>query len=186
MRIVVRGAGAVVALVAALLASGCAPSDPQPTPEPSPSATPLFESDEEALAAAEEAYAAYQQAFDSILIDGGVRPERLLEVATPEQYEYEKAGFDEAFAKGYRSTGGSKFDSMRLQEYEPAGRGVTLSVYVCDDYSAVDIFDSSGATIVPETRPDRYPRVVSFAAAPDSDLEIGVSRIVEWTGDSFC
>jgi hypothetical protein len=186
MRIVVRGAGAVVALVVTLVASGCATSSPRPSPTPTPSVTPLFESDDEALAAAEEAYAAYQQVLDAILIDGGANPDRLLTVATQEQYEYEKPGFDEALANGFHSTGGSTFDSMRVQHLGTPENEPALSVYVCDDYSTVDILDAGGRSIVPASRPDRFPRIVSFETTGVATPRVKVSTIEEWTGDPFC
>ncbi|MET1002316.1 MAG: hypothetical protein ABWZ15_10945, partial [Acidimicrobiia bacterium] len=104
-------------LLAALAASGCAP-EPAAPHTPAPTSTPLFASDEEALAAAEEAYAAYQEVSDRILADGGSSPERLLDVATEKQYEYEKPGFDEARSRNFHSTGASTFDTMSIRERE--------------------------------------------------------------------
>jgi hypothetical protein len=43
-------------LLITLVLAGCTQPDPMPTPPPTPSASPVFASDEEALAAAEEAY----------------------------------------------------------------------------------------------------------------------------------
>ena len=47
------------ALAVVLLLTGCSLASPEVAPTPTPSATPVFASEEEALAAAEEAYAAY-------------------------------------------------------------------------------------------------------------------------------
>jgi hypothetical protein len=182
MRIVVRGAGAVVALVAALLASGCAPSDPQPTPGPSPSATPLFESDEEALAAAEEAYAAYLRVSDQILMDGGTGSERLLEVATEEVLANEEEGYEKARAAGLRSTGGSTFNRLRLQKFDSH----QLSVYLCKDVSTVDVVDANGVSVVPEDRPAQYPLSVTFLPPFDGSHSLVVSEVADWDGENFC
>ena len=70
------GAHLGVGLLALVLA-GCAPDVPAIQVPPTPTVTPLFASDEEALAAAEEAYAAYLAMSDEITSDGGERPERI-------------------------------------------------------------------------------------------------------------
>ena len=188
MRTKFRAPALTLVLALALAASGCAPEAPRDGHTPTPSATPLFATDEEALTAAEEAYAAYQQVSDAILGGGGAEPERLLDVATEAQYEYEKAGFDEAQARQFRSTGTSKFDSMAVKERGVAlddGHAV-LSVFVCDDYSSVDVVDSAGQSVVASDRPDRIPRVVFFHAGQSTKAQLVVSRIDEWDGDDFC
>jgi hypothetical protein len=175
-------------IVAALSASACAPPTPAKPPRPSPSSTALFASDEEALAAAEKAYREYQHVSDAILIDGGADPERLLEVATQAQYEYEKAGYDKILSENRHSTGGSTFDSMRIESWNdpPYDGQELLTVYVCDDYSAVDIVDKNGTSVVAPERPDRFPRVATFSHASGTSGDLRVSSIVEWTGESFC
>ncbi|MCU1637074.1 MAG: hypothetical protein JWQ68_2313, partial [Cryobacterium sp.] len=54
---------------------------------------PVFATDEDALAAATEAYAAYLSMSDRILMDGGAQPERIREVATKPLADLEIAGF---------------------------------------------------------------------------------------------
>ena len=188
MRPKFRAAAVALVLVGALSASGCASEAPAADPTPTPSATPLFASDEEALAAAEEAYAAYQQVSDSILIDGGAEPERLLKVATEAQYEYEKAGFDEAKANGLRSTGGSTFDTVTLRDWkDEAGDGrLVVSVLLCDDVAAVDIIDRQGQSVVDSSKPARFPRVAYFDLAASDREQLLVSTIEEWDGENFC
>ena len=51
--------------------SGCVQTTEKPTPTPTAAATPAFASDEEALAAAEKAYAAYLAVLDDVTADGG-------------------------------------------------------------------------------------------------------------------
>ena len=62
--------------IGALLLSGCLPQQPTATPPPEATAAPIFASDEEALAAATAAYAAYLAMSDQILKDGGKDPDR--------------------------------------------------------------------------------------------------------------
>ncbi len=61
---------ALVAL-AVLLLSGCLPPQTTVTPTPEATAAPVFASDEEALAAATAAYAAYLAMSDQIFAEGG-------------------------------------------------------------------------------------------------------------------
>ena len=62
---------ALAALVVSLF-SGCIPTEPlADTPAPQPTSTPVFASEEEALAAAVEAYAGYLEMSDLIASEGG-------------------------------------------------------------------------------------------------------------------
>jgi len=188
MRTSFRPAAVTLVVAIGLTASGCATDDPAPKPSTSTSAAPLFASDEEALAAAEEAYAAYQAVSDAILMDGGSNPERLLLVATNEQYEAEKTGIREIAQKGYRSVGATKFDSMKLQNRDQFSSPDQpfISAYVCDDYTEVDIVDALGNSVVASDRRDRFPRVISFSKAQSGQSVVTVAAIDEWTGEDFC
>ncbi|MEO7349354.1 MAG: hypothetical protein ABIW32_05800, partial [Terrimesophilobacter sp.] len=83
-----------VLLVATLLLSGCVPSEPVITPVPEPSVTPIFASDDEALAAATDAYAKYLEVSDAIFASGGQGIEQLSEVLAGKQLQVEKDGFE--------------------------------------------------------------------------------------------
>src|SRR5690606_24012229 len=72
---------AAATVTVAVLLSGCVQQGPEVTPPPEPSTTPIFASDEEALAAATEAYEAYLAMSDLIAQEGGVNPERIESVA---------------------------------------------------------------------------------------------------------
>jgi len=182
MRSEMRRLGAAAAVVAAVLCLGaCAPEDPGPKPSPDPTSTPLFASDEEALAAAEEAYGRYQAVSDAILKDGGANPERLLEVATQDQFEYEKNGYERAAASKHHSTGASTFRIDELQGISDT----QVDVYLCENLSAVDILDETGTSVVSPDRPDIFPRVASFVR-PADDASLVVSNIDEWSGEDFC
>ncbi len=70
---VVRMRRPVVTLAVLLLVlTGCTPGDEVVVPDPEPTVEPMFATDEEALAAAEEAYGAYLAASDASLAGGGV------------------------------------------------------------------------------------------------------------------
>ena len=75
--------GVLAMLLAAFMLSGCA-STPVPTPtSATPTVAPVFATEEEALAAATEAYAAYQELIDRIFSEGGKAPSRIAAVVTP-------------------------------------------------------------------------------------------------------
>ena len=181
---------AALALVAAaaLLLSGCTGDAPVVLPSPQSSTAPVFASDEEALAAAEEAYGRYLEASDAILVDGGEDPQRLLEVASESVYEYQLDGYQRAAELGHRSTGGSTFDSMELQQYDPAasaGEPVVV-VYACEDISAVDILDAQGKSVVTDSRDDRFPVEIAFELKSIGEQALLVSSAEDWSGVDFC
>ncbi|MBN9149914.1 MAG: hypothetical protein J0H56_00650 [Micrococcales bacterium] len=176
-------------LAVVLLLAGCVPPDPIITPEPGPGATPVFASDEEALAAATDAFAVYLKVSDQILAEGGVNPERLLAVATKEWFDAQSTGFEEARAKKLHSVGKTAFDKVSLQQYDSSaidGVGI-VRVYLCVDLTGLDVVDANGHSVVTDTRPDRSPFEVTFdlASEPASD-ELLVANEEPWGGRDFC
>lgn len=186
MRTPFRLPAVTLVLVAALAVSGCTPDKPAPVPSVSQSGTPLFASDEEALAAAEEAYAAYLAVSDRILMDGGANPERLLEVATSSVLEAQLDGFETAAANGWRSTGGTVVGNVSLERYDPNEIEATVLVYACIDVSLVDVLDSSGHSVVSEARPNRTPVESTFDASETTASRLLLSGEIPWSGANFC
>jgi len=181
-----RGWAAIGALAVALTTlSGCGTDTPVEIPTQQPTSTPIFASDEEALAGAQSAYAAYQNAVDEILMDGGAQPERLREYVTPALYDQEAVGFEQIAADGFHQVGRTFFDSLQLQSYDPSAQdGVAgLVVYLCSDVSETDIKDSAGKSVVPEGGTDRTPFQVTFDMVDARYLP--ATRTV-WTGANFC
>jgi hypothetical protein len=166
-------------------ATACSPTPDSIEPTSEPTVTPLFATDDEALAAATEAYANYQEVSDEILIDGGADPERLLEVATQDFLDIQIVGYEQAEAAGLHSTGGSMVDSTSLQFYDSkstSGKSV-VGIYGCTDVSRVDVVDASGASVVSPSRPDRSP----FAAVFDQSTHgLILAKEDPWSGSNFC
>ncbi|QEO10473.1 hypothetical protein [Protaetiibacter larvae] len=167
-----------VVLIATLTLTGCLPGDPPVTPPATPSAEPVFASDEEALAAAEEAYGKYLAVVDAVFADGGANPERLLEVASESVYEIDRLGFEEMAQQHLRGTGAATF-VLKLQSFESVDGEVVA--YSCDDISATDILDADGRSIVAGSRPTRIPYEVRF----DGDPLTVVERTL-WQGQGVC
>lgn len=178
---------AAAALLLTSLA-GCIDPGPVKTAVPTPSATPVFASDEEALAAAEAAYAAYLAVSDAILQEGGANPDRIDDVATPSVTAEEKKGFADFAEKGYVSSGTTTFYGMQLESYEtdPALLTDVVRVYVCIDSSGVDVRDASGASIVPPDREGLLPFEIGFDRRSDGLGALVVSSKSVWGGAGVC
>ena len=159
MRSVLVAAGAAVLLV---VLAGCDEPPPHVTPVPTPSVTTVFASDEEALAAAEEAYRAYLAVADQIFAEGGADPERLSAVAAPPQLTVDLQGFEEVVEEGQHSVGLTTFRDIALQRYDPTVSEDTIIVYLCEDVSGVDVLDRHGSSLVTPSRPNLVTYQVSF------------------------
>lgn len=181
MRPSFRPAAVALVLLAALAASGCAP-DPTAPHTPAPTSTPLFASDEEALAAAEEAYAAYVTLTDEILASGGMGVERLDSVATGRQLETDTAELEELASLGYRAIGSTAISDFTLQAYDRQsnmGQSV-VTAYVCEDVSDVDIVDPSGESVVEPDRPNRVKYALTFDSTDTKSSILLLSSREPW------
>ena len=168
--------------------TGCFGSDPDLVPDPEPTTTPVFASDEEALAAAEEAYAAYFFVSDSILNEGGAQPERLQTVASNEMYELQLGGYNEARASGLRSVGQTTVDSVELQHYDASsadGKAI-VTVYACVDVTGVDLVDATGTSVVSPTRPNRTSVEATFDSDPTDPRRLLLAAEEQWGGSAVC
>jgi hypothetical protein len=174
------------ALVIAVFA-GCAASPvPTPTLSSTPDAAPLFDSDEEALAAAEEAYAAYQAMSNQIARDGGNDVERLAPMVTAKHLEKEEIAFASFVDKGWTGDGGVEFDSMRLQRQVETDRVATITVYLCMDVANARLLDARGQDVTPSTRAIRTPLEVTFVSAKRDSRSLVMEASDIWSGADFC
>lgn len=182
----IRRSAAPLALLAALSLAGCTAPDPEPTPTVAPTTEPLFASEEEALAAAEEAYSAYVDMADLLLSESGVDPERLRPLVGDQLYERQEAGFKQAAASGLIGTGQTNFlvDRVQAVDLEASVGEQVIAAYVCRDVSGVDILDSDGNSVVSEDRVSILP--VEVAWSRGSANELVVSRDDVWSGENFC
>jgi hypothetical protein len=147
-----------------------------------PSSTPLFASDEEALAAAEEAYAAYVSLTDEILAAGGQGVERLGTVATGRQLELDTAELRKVASLGYRAVGATATSDFTLQSYDSAASvgDAVVTAYVCEDVSAVDIVDRTGISVVRGDRPNRVKYALSFDSSDAEKNRLLLSLREPW------
>jgi hypothetical protein len=170
-----------------LLLTGCVPPAGDPTPTPAASSTPVFASEEEALAAAEEAYAAYLAVSDAITADGGANPERIEPFVSAAQYEAELEGFRLYGERGWHTAGASRFEKPELQVFADYGDGsADVSMYVCSDLSALRILDETGVDVTPPDVVDRQLVEVVFSAVADRAPLLRLESTELWNSGSGC
>ena len=167
--------------IASLTLVGCSTTTPEAIPTTSASERPpSFASDEEALAAAQAAYAEYLSVSDQIARDGGANPERLKPFVTNDQFELDQQNLTKFRELGLRSEGTSTFDSFHVANSDLN----TYSAYLCVDVSNSNLIDSGGNTVTPDGRENRWPLLVSFDFSnPDRVLIRGSET---WAGTNYC
>lgn len=169
----------VVVLGLVLGLTGCVQPDVTPSPSPPVSDAPLFASEEEALAAATEAYAEYLKVSDAVGREGWSDSDPLEEVAVDPALAEEQSSAETFNDLGYRLVGTSAFDSMRLQQMTPS----SIDTYLCLDLTDVAIVDALGNSVAPADRPDRFPIEIGFDL---TGTEPRVERSEPWSGADFC
>ncbi|TFC95128.1 MULTISPECIES: hypothetical protein [Cryobacterium] len=176
-----------LALLVALSLAGCTPEpEPQASESTAPTDAPVFASDEEALAAATEAYAAYLTAGDVAEGPGTPTREHFFSLSAGDAHEQDlsiSSSFDE---KGWTQIGSTSFDSMAVQAIKINDENMwEIRAYVCLDVSASDIVDSNGVSVSKANRPLRVPLEVAFIRGQDNGhLQVSESRV--WSGSNFC
>lgn len=174
-----------VPLIAIALA-GC--STQQPTEETSTAAAqeqPLFSSDEEALAAAQVAYANYLEVSDQIARDGGANPQRLKGLVSDELLDSSSDFANQILSQQLIAVGQSQTDSFHVQSRSISSEGETISIYVCLRLSGVRILDVSGQDVTPASRQDSLPMLLTFKA-DRSEPKLVLDSSEVWTGTNFC
>ncbi len=167
--------------------TGCAQSGPVATPHVSESAKPLFASDADALAAATKAYAAYLQMSDLIAQEGGVHPERLAPLVTPEWLKHEREASANLAASKRHQDGATTFDRPTLQSYSSGAGGETnVGVYVCLDLSETRLLDDNKVDVTPVGVQARFPFVISFISKSSSAAALLLDGSEAWDGKNYC
>ncbi|CAN5218630.1 hypothetical protein BH11ACT5_BH11ACT5_17260 [soil metagenome] len=159
--------------------TGCVGAGGERTQAPTPSPTPVFASDEAALAAAEVAYGAYLAGLDGAL---ATLDHAGLEDVASGRALAEALDSVEGFREDeFRLTGQSSYDSASLIHAEDG----YVEIYACWDISGTDIVDESGTPILIRDRPLRYPMQVSLEWVLSKSALV-VSEAEVWDGENFC
>ena len=176
----------MVAIATVALLSGCVPQEPVITPEPEPSSTPVFASDEEALAAATDAYAKYLEVYNAVAQDGGNSPDRLGSVVTSEWLQRESDSFEKFAQSGQRQVGDATFDNAQFQmrSSDEAGHE-EVKIYVCWDLTGISFVDTSGHAVQSANNP-RVPLELLLESGPTKPLPLLVAEIAPWSGTGVC
>lgn len=152
-----RTRSVTVVMVAIALSSllGCAP---EPAPVPTP--TPAFASEEEAFAAAEEVYRAYNDAANA-----RTRGEA---EASPQTFLVGVALENDIDAQnslrewGLRASGEGTVATFRGTNAEIDDRIAEVTAYVCIDVSELRVLNSDGLDVTPSDRGDIVSQLVRF------------------------
>jgi hypothetical protein len=175
------------ALVGVLLLTGCSEPTHPILPSPRPSSTPIFASDEEALAAAEKAYAAYLVVSDEIGARGGSELSQLGTVASVGFTDELEAEFKDFATTKLHTKGETKFDTSSLQQYLDDESGYAVVVfYTCLDVTGVQVLNSENRDVTPSTRLNRQPLEIEVTSKNQGAQELLLNRSEAWSGKSFC
>ena len=170
----------LVPLVAVALTACASQVTPVPTSTEAVTEKPLFATDEEALAAAQVAYANYLEISDQIARDGGANPERLEGLVTKEQLQIELQNISEYAVSGFHGEGETSFDSFHIADSDQQH----FSAYLCVDVTNSKLINSKGEDVTPATRVNRWPLLVNYNF--DSSGKVLISGSETWTGTNFC
>lgn len=132
-----------VVLIAALTACVPAPSRFRPEITMAPVEAPLFASDAEALAAAEEVYREYVKVSEAIVAEGGADPDRIRNLSSPSWFKSQLETYESIRLSERRTSGPSTIEELKLQVWD----GSQLVAYACHDFSAVQILDAAGNVV---------------------------------------
>lgn len=155
-------------MLALLVMAGATLSACSPTPEPSPTPTAAFASEEEAFAAAEEVYRAYNDALNDVDVSDPTTYEPLFEFSSGDFEAADRKSFSELHAANYSLQGETRITQFDgLESVDPYDEVVAL---VCLDVSGSDVLNESGASVVPSDRPDLNAVKITFRTTAGSLL----------------
>ncbi|MBX3093421.1 MAG: hypothetical protein KF680_02600 [Cryobacterium sp.] len=170
-----------------LLLTGCVPSEPIVTPVETGVGEPIFASDEEALAAAVEAYVKYLETSDEIGRKGWQSTESLEPLVTDELFAEELAASERLRASGRHQQGSGEVTNHVLQQYwDLPPRTANVVVYVCVDISSSRIYDSLGLDVTPTDRSDQIALEARLVSHPSEPTRLLISGVLPWTGSGVC
>ncbi|ROR83010.1 hypothetical protein EDD42_3112 [Plantibacter flavus] len=149
-----------------LALTACTASEPAPAPSRTP---PVFENEEQALAAVTETYQEFLDISNTILVEGGVDVDRINAIVGGQLVDAEHENLTELSTQGLSLTGAPTLVSMQLQEWypQPDAAGVIALARACMDLTAVQVLDGDGNSVVETDRPST--RTWSIAIGPGNE-----------------
>lgn len=140
--------------------AGCSPQ-----PEPTPTETPLFASEEEAFAAAEETYRSFTDRLNDVDTADPRTFQPLFDLSTGEFEAADRKNYSMMHAEQYAIAGETKV--TRFVGVRSAAPYEEVTAEACLDVSRVRVTDSLGNSIVNPDRPDVYGIEITFVAEED-------------------
>ena len=174
----------LVLLVAPLAA--CAESARIPPPEPSATVEPLFASDEEALAAATEAYEEYLAVSNAASANPTETPSTLKDLVSDDYLDELQKSLRNLADQGLRTMGQSQISAAALQQYVELDSTALVVLYVCLDVSRVQVIDAQGQNLTPADRDPTVDLEVTFVGVKDGTEAIIVDGSEVWAEGSVC
>ncbi|MFG6493521.1 hypothetical protein [Microbacterium sp. P03] len=175
-----RIAAAVATLVVATaMLSGCIG---QPAPAES---TPLFSSEDEAFAAAEQTYRNYVDALNQVDLSDPSTFEPVYAWTTGDANANARESYTRMHADGWQVSGES---SLALVEPHPreAGDAGIYDLAVCLDVSDITGTDAEGKSVVSPDRRDVQSMLISLKVSVESPTKLLVSNIDGREGAPSC
>lgn len=173
----------IIACAATLLLGGCVPQEPVVVPPVEQQSEPVFASDEEALAAATEAYKAYLEMSDLIAQEGGKDPERIAPFVTEEWLEQELLWSAKLANSGKKLVGWQSLGTTVLQQYSADLDATRVVIYACVQSDQIRMEDANGTDVTPSDLGGPSTQQVSFMSAGEH-LLLEESEL--WSGESVC
>lgn len=152
-----------IVLTAGLLAlTACTGPEPAPPPTTTP---PVFENEEQALAAGTEAYESYLGVWNRVVADGGVDPARIDEVTTGELRTFENESLSKLQELGWTFSGAASLEVFTISDWysKADAAGVLIVGSACVDMTGLQATDGAGASIIKPERPAKRTWAVHIA-----------------------
>ncbi|MET0734435.1 MAG: hypothetical protein ABWY55_02130, partial [Microbacterium sp.] len=158
----------MIALLGSAMTGCSAPPEPA---EP----TPVFTSEDEAFAAAEETYRAYVDALNQVDLSDPETFEDVYAWTTGELNATDRTGLSKYHAEGVHVAGASAVVTVEPADFSATFDLVTLAT--CLDVSEVVVLDRDGNSLVDPDRVDVQSLSVTLVSSPRSPTSLLVGAI---------
>jgi len=160
------------------MATGC-----QPKPEPSPTG-PVFATEEEAFAAAEETYRAYVDALNQVDLSDPETFEAVYAWTTGDFSAEERKTLSRMHADAWKVSGASQI--ARIERLEASDRFTEVTLGSCVDVSTVSLVDADGVSQVAPDRPDMQTTKVDMTASASSPTGLLIAEVEGYEMEPPC
>ncbi|MER3389136.1 MAG: hypothetical protein RJQ01_03805 [Microcella sp.] len=143
---------ALVTSLLVLAVVGCTPTTVLPPAGAPSEEAPLFASDEEALAAATEAYEEFLAALDAVLADPSGSQSTLERLASGDALLEAQDSIESFRERRWRLLGSRQVLNSTLQQVNHLSGIAEVSIYVCETTEGTDVIDEGGESQVADER----------------------------------